>query len=245
MKSFSNVVKRSLNDDILETQNHSLEVNVRESAHLNCDMSLIDLNEFNCIEKNNAWECIASCKTQNQRIGRMKKHCRCYTTYLFIEIYDENNCHWKDEECSADNEIENENNHHENESFNDTDNDETTEVNTQTSLDNTENIENENASNNEIEPESIFNENEPSNEVDKEETTEINDEITQNYMNYLGSMEAGSNNNITENNDLQLTYNFLRSLSKWKTLRLEKKDDDLTLVIESGKMQLLSNDVNH
>ena len=46
-------------------------------------------------------------------------------------IWSENNCHWKDEECSADLEVENENNHHETESSDDTDKEETDEMNTQ------------------------------------------------------------------------------------------------------------------
>ena len=66
----------------------------------------------------------------------------------------------------------------------------------------------------------ISHENKPSQEVEQEEPTEI----------------------VVENNDLELTYKFLRFLSKWTKLTLEKKDDDLTLVIEGAKMQLLSND---
>ena len=98
----------------------------------------------------------------------------------------------------------------------------------QTYFNNTENIENENVpgnltignvTNNEIETVNISHENESSQDEEQEEPSEI----------------------VVENNDLELTYKFLRFLSKWTKLTLEKKDDDLTLVIEGAKMQSLLN----
>ena len=88
IKSFLHVIKRSIDDNVLETQKHSLQFEVKESVHLNCDMNLIDSNEYDCIEKEKAWDCSASCTANNQKQGIKRKVCRCYIDHPFIFIYE-------------------------------------------------------------------------------------------------------------------------------------------------------------
>ena len=72
----------------MENQNHEAYFLVKEKAHVDCDLSLIDSDQYTCNDDSNSLICTASCTTDSQQQGIMKKQCSCYTNYHFAVIYE-------------------------------------------------------------------------------------------------------------------------------------------------------------